>query len=186
MKSMVFFYLHNCYYEKRCKLSDVLDYIQPTNYIVASTEYSDDYKKYARLHCDNAYDKLSLYHELDDIDNKKDLLEFYLKVNDEYGKLPKEVEALFDKKKLELLVNLNLIDKVINRNGIFRIVLSKNYSDNIDGIKLFEYCGKLSKDININYKESKLIIDIENQKENISKMLTLVDNLDKLEKDENR
>ena len=135
---------------------------------------------------DNAYDKLSLYHELDDIDNKKDLLEFYLKVNDEYGKLPKEVEALFDKKRLELLVNLNLIDKVINRDGIFRIVLSKEYSDNIDGIKLFEYCGKLSKDININYKQSKLIIDIENQKENITKMLTLVDNLDKLEKDENR
>ena len=135
---------------------------------------------------DNDYDKLSLYHELDDIDNKKDLLEYYLKVNDEYGKLPKEVEALFDKKRLELLVNLNLIDKVINRNGIFKIILSKKYSDNIDGIKLFEYCGKLSKDINIGYKESKLIIDIDNQKENINKMLTLVENLDKLEKDENR
>ena len=52
-------------------------------------------------------------------------------------------------------------------------------------MKLFEYCSKLSKDININYKESKLIIDIENQKENINKMLTLVDNLDKLQKDEN-
>ena len=136
---------------------------------------------------DNDYDKLSLYHELDNIDNKKDLLEFYLKVNDEYGKLPKEVEALFDKKRLELLINLNLVDKVINKNGLFRIVLSKNYSDNIDGVKLFEYCGKLSKDINIGYKDSKLIIDIDNQKENINKMLTLVDNLDKLEKEnENR
>ena len=134
---------------------------------------------------DNDYDKLSLYHELDDINDKKDLLEFYLKVNDEYGKLPSEVEALFDKKRLELLVNLNLIDKVENKNGIFRIILSKNYSDNIDGIRLFEYCSKLSKDININYKQSRLIIDIENQKENINKMLTLVDNLDKLEKNEN-
>ena len=135
---------------------------------------------------DNDYDKLSLYHDLDRIDNKKDLLEFYLKINDEYGKLPKEVEALFDKKRLELLVNLNLVDKVINRNGTFRIVLSKNYSDNIDGVKLFEYCSKLSKDINIGYKENKLIIDIDNQKENINKMLMLVDNLDRLEKDENR
>ena len=134
---------------------------------------------------DNDYDKLSLYHELDDINDKKDLLEFYLKVNDEYGKLPSEVEALFDKKRLELLVNLNLIDKVENKNGIFRIILSKNYSDNIDGIRLFEYCSKLSKDININYKQSRLIINIEKQKENINKMLTLVDNLDKLEKNEN-
>ena len=135
---------------------------------------------------DNDYDKLALYHELDSIDNKKDLLEYYLKVNDEYGRLPKQIEALFDKKRLELLVNLKLVDKVINRNGLFRIVLSKEYSDNIDGVKLFEYCNKLSKDINIGYKDSKLIIDIDNQKENINKMLTLVDNLDKLEKDENR
>ena len=134
---------------------------------------------------DNDYDKLSLYHQLDNINDKKDLLEFYLKITDEYGKLPKEVEALFNKKRVELLVNLNLIDKVINRNGIFRIVLSSNYSDNIDGMKLFEYCSKLSKDINISYKDKKLIIDIDNQKENVNKLLTLVDNLDKLQKDEN-
>ena len=134
---------------------------------------------------DNDYDKLSLYHQLDNINDKKDLLEFYLKITDEYGKLPKEVEALFNKKRVELLVNLNLIDKVINRNGIFRIVLSSNYSDNIDGMKLFEYCSKLSKDINISYKDKKLIIDIDNQKENVNKLLILVDNLDKLQKDEN-
>ena len=135
---------------------------------------------------DNDYDKLSLYHELDDIDNKKDLFNYYLKVTDEYGKLPKQVEALFNKKKIELMYNLNLVDKVSNRNGVFSITLSKDYSNNIDGLKLFEYCGKLSKDINIDYKYSKLIISIDNQKENIDKMLVLVDNLDKLEKDENR
>ena len=135
---------------------------------------------------DNDYDKLAIYHELDNIDNKKDLLEFYLKVNDEYGKLPKQVEALFDKKKLELLCNLNLVEKVSNIKGVFRIILSKQYSDNIDGIKLFEYCNSLSKDIKIAYKNNKLIIEIDNHKENINKLLTLVDNLDKLMKNENR
>ena len=131
---------------------------------------------------DNDYDKLSLYHELYDIDNKKDLFDYYLRITDEYGKLPKEVEALFDKKKLELLYNLNLIDKVNNANGKFTIILSKNYSDNIDGVKLFEYCGNLSKDMKIAYKNYRLEISLDNQKENISKMLKLVDNLDKLEK----
>ena len=132
---------------------------------------------------DNDYDKLSLYHELYDIDNKKDLFDYYLKITDEYGKLPKEVEALFDKKKLELLYNLNLIDKVSNNRGMFTIVLSKQYSDNIDGAKLFEYCNNLSKDIKIGYKNYRLEISLDNQKENISKMLKLVDDLDKLEKE---
>ena len=135
---------------------------------------------------DNDYDKLALYHELYDIDSKEALFDYYLKICDEYGKLPKQVEALFDKKKLELLCNLNLVDKVSNLKGKFTITLSKEYSDHIDGVKLFEYVNSLSKDIVITYRNSKLAISLDNQKENIAKMLQLVDNLDKLEKDENR
>jgi len=134
---------------------------------------------------DNDYEKLALYHELDDIDNKKDLLTYYLKVLDEYGKLPAQVEALFEKKRLELLVNLNLIEKVSNVKGKFAIILSKDYSDNIDGIKLFTYCNELSRDIEIAYKHSKLEISIDNQTDSIAKLLKLVDNLDKLQKNEN-
>lgn len=134
---------------------------------------------------DNDYDKLSLYHELYDIDNKEDLFNYYLKVEDEYGKLPKAVESLFEKKRLELLVNLNLIDRVTNAKGKFSIRLSKEYSDTIDGVKLFGFCNELSKDINITYKYGMLEISIENQKENISKMLKLVDHLDELTKNEN-
>ena len=135
---------------------------------------------------DNDYDKLSIYHELYDVKSKEELFDYYLKVTDEFGKLPKEVKALFDKKRIELLYNLNLIEKVSNLRGRFTIVLSKQYSDNIDGVKLFEYCNGLSKDIDITYKNSKLAISIPNQKENISIMIKLVDNLDRLEKDENR
>ena len=114
------------------------------------------------------------------------MFDYYLKICDEYGKLPKQVEALFDKKKLELLCNLNLVDKVSNLKGKFTITLSKEYSDHIDGVKLFEYVNSLSKDMVITYRNSKLAISLDNQKENIAKMLQLVDNLDKLEKDENR
>ena len=57
---------------------------------------------------DNDYDKLALYHELYDIDTKEELFDYYLKITDEYGRLPKQVEALFDKKKLELLYTMLL------------------------------------------------------------------------------
>ena len=135
---------------------------------------------------DNDYDKLALYHELYDIDSKEALFDYYLKVTDEYGKLPKQVEALFDKKKLELLCNLNLVEKVSNVKGKFTVTLSKDYSDRIDGIKLFEYVNSLSRDMDITYRNSRLAISLDNQKENIAKMLKLVDNLDKLEKNEDR
>ena len=134
---------------------------------------------------DNDYEKLSLYHELDKIDNKKDLLDYYIKIEDEYGKLPKEVEALFEKKKLELLYNLHYIDSITNRNNRFTITLSKEYSDNIDGVKLFEYCNKLSRDIEIAYKQNKLQLYVEAQKDAIDKILKLVDNLESFQKDAN-
>ena len=133
----------------------------------------------------NDYEKLSLYHKLDMINNKEDLLEYYLKVEDEYGKLPKQVEALFEKKKLELLYNLKCIDKITNRNKQFTIILSKEYSDNIDGVKLFEYCNAISRDIKIAYKNSKIELYVSNQNDNIAKILKLVDNLDKLVRHEN-
>lgn len=135
---------------------------------------------------DNDYEKLNLYHELDLVDNKEELLNYYLRIVDEYGHLPREVEALFNKKKLELLVNLNCIDRITNKNNRFTIILSENYSDNIDGVKLFEYCNEISKDIGIAYKKNRLELYVENQKGAVDKILKLVDNLDKLQKDENR
>ena len=131
---------------------------------------------------DNDYEKLRLYHELDDIADKEALLDYYARIVDEYGRLPKEVETLFDKKRLELFVNLNLIDQVMNRNGTFTIILSKDYSDKIDGLKLFGYCNTLSRDIRIRYHNSRLEISIDNQKESIRKMMELIDSLDRLEK----
>ena len=50
----------------------------------------------------NDYHKLSIYHELENINNRVDLLQYYDKICDEYGHLPEVVKALFDKKSEEL------------------------------------------------------------------------------------
>ncbi|MDO4499800.1 MAG: transcription-repair coupling factor [Erysipelotrichaceae bacterium] len=132
---------------------------------------------------DNDYEKLTIYHELDLIDNKKDLLNYYMKISDEYGKLPDAVVSLFNKKRLELLYNLNCIERITNKAGVFTIVLTKSYSDNIDGAKLFEYCNTLSRDIKIAYKNMRLELYVTNQKDAVNKILKLVDNLSELEKE---
>lgn len=131
---------------------------------------------------DNDYEKLTLYHELEKIDNKEDLLVYYLRIVDEYGKLPDAVVALFDKKRLELLYNLKCIERITNRQGTFTITLSKEYSDKMDGVKLFEYCNNLSRDIKISYKNFRLELFVSNQKDAINKILKLVDHLSELEK----
>ena len=49
---------------------------------------------------ENDYEKLSIYHELESIDTKEELLKFYTKICDEYGTLPDVVKTLFDKKRI--------------------------------------------------------------------------------------
>lgn len=134
----------------------------------------------------NDYDKLSLYHRLDAIDSKKELLEYYLQVQDEYGKLPKEVKALFDKKRMSLFVELEDVESIRVVNNEFKVVLTPKRSDMIDGMKLFELCSKISRDISIRYTKSKLEFNVKNQKDNIQKVIQLLDSLDKVNKDENR
>ena len=131
---------------------------------------------------DNDYEKLSMYHQLDMIDNRDDLIKYLLKVEDEYGHLPKEVKSLFEKKKLELLYNSNFISKIINRNGTFTIILSKDFSDSVDGVKLFEMCNNISRDIKIAYKNSQIELSISNQKDAVEKILKLVDNLEEIKR----
>ncbi len=165
---------------RRAKGEEVEEEKTRTNVNVPISSYIPD------SFSENDYEKLSIYHELYDIDNKEDLFDYYLKITDEYGRLPKQVEALFDKKKLELLCNLNLIERLTNAKGKFTMTLSKEYSDRIDGVRLFEFVNSLSRDMEITYRNSRLTILLDNQKENIAKMLQLVDHLDKLEKDEGR
>ena len=131
---------------------------------------------------DNDYEKLNMYHELDMIDNKDDLLKYYIKIEDEYGHLPKQVKSLFEKKKLELLYSLNYISKISNRDGTFTIVLSKEFSDNIDGVKLFETCNEISRDIKIAYKNNQLELYVTNQKDAVEKILKLVDRLEEVKR----
>ena len=131
---------------------------------------------------DNDYEKLSMYHQLDMIDNRDDLIKYFLKVEDEYGHLPKEVKSLFEKKKLELLYNSNFISKIMNRKGTFTIILSKDFSDSVDGVKLFEMCNNISRDIKIAYKNSQIELSISNQKDAVEKILKLVDNLEEIKR----
>ena len=131
---------------------------------------------------DNDYEKLSMYHQLDMIDNRDDLIKYLIQVEDEYGHLPKEVKSLFEKKKLELLYNSNFISKIMNRNGTFTIILSKDFSDSVDGVKLFEMCNNISRDIKIAYKNSQIELSVTNQKDAVEKILKLVDNLEEIKR----
>ncbi len=144
------------------------DYIRP---VIPLDSYIPD------TFTDNDYDKLDMYHRLDAIHDKSDLLDYYLEVKDKYGRLPKEIDALFEKKEIELFIDGDIVDSFKIVKGHIVLTLTKNFSDTVDGMKLFTYCNELSKDLQIRYTKDKIEFSLQDRREEVKKIVTLLGHL---------
>ncbi len=120
------------------------------------------------------FDKLSMYQEIDRIITEDELVNYKNKVNDEYGKLPSEVEMLFTKRELDILLNDSDIDSYKEINNSYEVTFSKDFSDHCDGVKLFEILSKISKDITLRYKNQKITATIPKLKNSINLVIEVI------------
>ncbi|MDY6063122.1 MAG: transcription-repair coupling factor [Erysipelotrichaceae bacterium] len=132
----------------------------------------------------NDYEKLDLYQQLEQIHSKDELYAYYLKIIDSFGRLPKSVEALMDKKKLELMIDFDYLHSFEKQGNQYLAKISEKYSNNIDGVKFFDYCIKISKDFQIKYQNKQIIISIIDAKDNLKKMIKILEYIDKAIKGE--
>lgn len=102
------------------------------------------------------YEKITLYQRMDDIHTKKDLLEMMDEIKDNYGKLPKAVQLLFEKKRLDICINEPHVDSFQEQDKIIELTFTDTWSNHIDGVKLFEMMTTISKNIVIRYKNKKI------------------------------
>ena len=105
-------------------------------------------------------EKISLYKQIDAIDSAKELEDFADEVKDNYGHLPKSVAMLFEKKRLELLINEPLVESFKEIRTGSEIIFSKEFSQTLDGLKLFETYSSISKDIKVLYRNERIIAQI--------------------------
>ena len=120
------------------------------------------------------FDKLSMYQEIDRITSEEDLSTYEEKVKDEYGRLPVEVDTLFTKRKLDILLNDDDVDSYKEINNTYDITFSKEFSDHVDGVKLFEIFSKISKDINLRYKNQKITATIPKVKNSLDLVIDVI------------
>ena len=88
-------------------------------------------------------EKLELYQRLDNTKTIKEIDHLKSEFIDYYGKLPKEVIALIEKRKLDILAASKIIDKLEEKKGKMEITFSKEYSKNVKGDQLFETVNRL-------------------------------------------
>ena len=115
-----------------------------------------------------------MYQEIDRITSEEELSTYQNKVKDEYGKLPNEVDMLFTKRKLDILLNEKDVDSYKEINNTYEITFSKDFSDHVDGVKLFEIFSKLSKDISLRYKNQKITASIPKTKNGLKLVIEVI------------
>ena len=100
------------------------------------------------------FDKIGMYKRIDEIRTQEDLNVYRLEVEDEYGRLPQEVQVLFAKKRLEILLNDPDVKGYREIKGQAEIIFSPAFSAKVNGVKLFEIFTTISRDITIRYQNN--------------------------------
>ncbi len=88
-------------------------------------------------------EKLELYQRLDNTKTISAIDHLKTEFIDYYGKLPDEVAALIEKRKLDILASSKIIDILEEKKGNIEITFSSDYSKNVKGDQLFELVNRL-------------------------------------------
>ncbi|MGM9941183.1 MAG: transcription-repair coupling factor [Bulleidia sp.] len=97
------------------------------------------------------FDKLDLYQKVDRITDSGELELYRQEIIDQYGRLPKEVNAIFEKKEFDLLLDDPIVQNYRENAKTIEITFSSLYSQKMNGVFLFEEYTKISRNITIRY-----------------------------------
>lgn len=127
------------------------------------------------------HEKISLYQRIDRAENEKELMALKEETQDYFGKMPKSVSLLFDKKRLDILLNEPRIEAFKDTKTQMDIIFSPAFSAKIDGVKLFEMFTAISKDIALRYVQGRIIVQLPKKGNELAMAIEVLDQSKKLE-----
>ncbi len=122
----------------------------------------------------NDFDKISMYQKIDALNDFEELEAFKTETIDQYGRLPQEVDALFEKRKLDILVNDSSVDSYKELNGKHQITFSEQFSQSVDGVKLFKLFSDISKDIDLRYTNNRIIATLPKSNDSLKTVIRMI------------
>ena len=121
------------------------------------------------------FDKLDLYQQIDSLASLTELEDYHHDIVDQYGRLPKAVAALFDKKKLDILLNDPHVQSYREVKGQAEVTFSPLFSQQVDGVKLFQIFTEISKDIRLRYANNTIIVSLPKTKDMLAMTLEVIE-----------
>ncbi|MGL5541528.1 MAG: transcription-repair coupling factor [Erysipelotrichaceae bacterium] len=109
-------------------------------------------------------EKISIYQRIDAIETKQQLRDLMEELEDNFGRFPKQVALLFEKKRLDILINEPHLELFKEGERQVELVFTKAFSSRVDGERLFEMTTTVSRDIVIRYSHGQITMKINKTK----------------------
>ncbi len=129
---------------------------------------------------DQDYEKITLYQKLEAMETKQDLLAMQEEIVDTHGKLPRAVELLFEKKQLDIFLNEKNIEQFSQTKTGVKVEFSEYFSQQVDGVALFERVTTLSVDIKVSYQNNRISAFIPKSRTYLKLIIQLISECEKL------
>ncbi len=127
------------------------------------------------------YEKIELYQRIDRTSSIKQLQTLEEEITDRYGKLPNAVKLLFEKRRMELMLASDRFESFDELARECRLTLSPQFSQSLDGVKLFERIIRLSGDIKLKYTQGRIILSFVKKKnwfDTVTRAMAIIEELD--------
>lgn len=109
---------------------------------------------------ENDGDKLSLYQDIKKVRNLKELLAYEKRIEDLYGHIPSVVKQLFERRRIDLFVNLPGVDSLVEGKQRLVLTMDKEWTSHCNGIELFRAMNTISRNIHLQLKNGNIVISI--------------------------
>ncbi len=96
-------------------------------------------------------EKLQLYQRIDHASSLIDIDEIQSEIIDIYGKLPREVAALIDKRRFDILISITNVEKINDQKDFIEITFNQEYTNTVDGVKLLDLVYSISREITVRH-----------------------------------
>lgn len=123
------------------------------------------------------YDKISLYQDIDKQKDLPSLSNLYKEVTDYFGSLPEEINLIFERKKLEIILDNPKVFAYKELASSASVIFTSKFSNQVDGIKLFTDVSEINPKIKITFKNGKIALKIKRENNWINDIIKVLEKI---------
>lgn len=121
--------------------------------------------------------KIDIHRRIKNVKNSNDIKELIVEMKDKYGRIPQNLIDFMYKTLFDKYATLYEVDQIDDKNNYVQLRLSRKASAVINGEELLYAAYKVSRDIDLSFKNSRVFITLKDKTDYLIKLVDLFEHL---------